>query len=47
MPSNKQAMIERYGSEEAYKTFMTEIGRIGGKRKVPKGKHHKPSQPVA
>lgn len=41
MGYNKQSMIDKLGSEEAYLDFMRQIGSKGGKRKVPKGKYHK------
>lgn len=37
MGSNKEAMIAKLGSEEAYLEYMRKNGSKGGSRKVPKG----------
>lgn len=33
----RQTMINKYGSEEAWRAFMQEVGAKGGSKKVPKG----------
>lgn len=33
----KQTMIERLGSEEAYRAYMRSLASKGGRRQVPKG----------
>lgn len=41
MASNKQKMLEKFGSEEKYKEYMRDLAAKGGKRKVPKGRYYK------
>jgi general stress protein YciG len=35
--ATREQMVAAFGSEEAYRAHMAAIGRIGGKRQVPKG----------
>lgn len=38
MPRNK--LRDKFDTEEAYKAYMAELDRLGGKAKVPKGRYH-------
>lgn len=43
MPSNKETMINKLGSEAAYLSWLKENSSKGGSAKVSKGRNKKPS----